>query len=83
MKTVSTVTGRLYDSDTSVYFKNALQTAQYMRSGAILLDILLSDNEDKMIFVFDRKDHNRLKNQWREHKLGIFAKEAIDDKSKV
>lgn len=58
----SAVTGKSYDDSKVVFFYNLIQCMKYMKHGALPLDILVS--KDKLIFVFDKKDHQRLKEGW-------------------
>lgn len=63
----SKVTGKQYSETQVVYFGNLIQSTKYMQHGAIPLDIIVS--KDKLVFVFDRKDHLRLRDKWKNHQL--------------
>lgn len=67
----SEICQRWYEPDECVYFENLAQSAAYIfRGHAELQDILESNsNPNKMVFAFLRKDHERLKNKWREFLL--------------
>ena len=51
MKTISDITGKSYEAEDCVFFRNILQSAKYMSWGATLID-LFTDSEDKLVFVF-------------------------------
>lgn len=64
--TVSESTGRKYEPEHSVYFKNAKQSASYVLWGATLLDVF--PTSDKVfVFVFSKEDHNLYKVKWNNH----------------
>ena len=63
----SKVTGKQYSETQVVYFGNLLQSMRYMQHGAIPVDILVS--RDKLIFVFKKEDHVRLRDKWKNHLL--------------
>lgn len=56
-------TGRTYDDDNVVFYKNALQSAFYCNNGATLLD-LITTNENRFIFVFSISDHKKYIGMW-------------------
>lgn len=63
----SKVTGKQYNENQVVYFGNLLQSMKYMQHGATPVDILVS--KDKLIFVFTREDHSKLREAWKRHEL--------------
>lgn len=63
----SKVTGKSYNETQVVYFGNLLQSMRYMQHGANPVDILVS--RDKLIFVFKKEDHVRLRDKWKNHLL--------------
>lgn len=66
MFTKSDVTGKRYEPESSVYFRNAKQSASYVYWGAELLDVI--PTEDKMfVFVFSKEDHDKYKIRWNNH----------------
>jgi len=60
---ISDTTRLMYDAEDAVYFKNPVQSAFYMENGAILLDVFVS-GEHKIVFVFSKADHERLRRKW-------------------
>lgn len=68
LKIQSSVTGKMYNTENSVYILNRLQVWKYLMNNAILLDILPGENE-KIVYVFDRKDTYNLYDLWCKRKL--------------
>lgn len=66
MFTVSDVTGKRYEPEDSVYFKNAKQSASYVLWGATLLDVFPT-NDKVFVFVFSKTDHEKYKVRWNNH----------------
>lgn len=60
---VSTITGNYYDENKVVPFSNMKQAYAYMERGAIPIDVFAG--HEKIVFVFSRSDHDRLKMIWR------------------
>lgn len=69
MVTISEISQHKYDTDDCVFFRNALQSTIYMLNGATLLDVIPLATERRMLFVFSRADHERLKDKWNNHEL--------------
>lgn len=63
MYCVSKITGEVYDSNDMVHFLNCAQSARYLEWGAKLWDLDVN-LEHKLIFVFSKQDHARLKERW-------------------
>lgn len=63
----STISGKSYDGESAVYFYNVVQARKYMEHGAIPIDVFASQN--KIIFVFRKEDHQKLKGKWIEGEL--------------
>ena len=64
------ITGKYYNPEQCVFFYNAAQSAAYaFRGGAEIKAILPSDDKEKFIFAFSKKDHARLKKAWADHTL--------------
>jgi hypothetical protein len=63
MYTISDVTGIRYENEDAVFFRNYRQAAKYISWNAKLLDIF-TDSNDKLVFVFERKTHNKLIKRW-------------------
>ena len=68
MKTLSEITGIMYEDEEHVFFRNPLQSAFYVFHGANLVDIFV---DDKMhwVYVFSKKDHEKLKMFWKESQI--------------
>ena len=64
MKNLSETTGRYYEAEDCVYFRNTSQSAFYKFHGATLVDIFVDDNMH-FVFVFTKADHERLKLLWK------------------
>ena len=60
MKSISDVTGLVYEDEDCVFFRNYIQAAKYIRWGCRLID-LFTDSKDKLVFVFVKKDHEKYK----------------------
>jgi hypothetical protein len=67
MKTVSEVTGKMYENEDVVFYRNPAQSAFMISKGAKLIDIFV-DSKMKFVFVFDRKDHDRITPLWINNK---------------
>ena len=52
MKTVSEVTGKIYENEDVVFYRNPAQSAFMISKGAKLIDIFV-DSKMKFVFVFD------------------------------
>lgn len=63
MYCVSNINGETYHSGDMVYFINCAQSARYIEWGAKLWDLDVN-SEHKLIFVFSKADHARLKERW-------------------
>lgn len=72
----SKVTGKQYNETQVVYFGNLLQSMRYMQHGAIPVDILVS--KDKLIFVFRKEDHVKLRDKWKKHELDPIVEDNGD-----
>lgn len=68
----SDVTGKTYQDEECVFFRNYLQAAKYISWGAKLIDIF-TDSQEKLVFVFSKNDHCKYKVRWIERKkeLGL------------
>lgn len=67
MKILSEVTGKVFDDDDVVYYRNIQQSAFYMSNKVIPVDIFCDDN-GKLVFAFKRKDHKRMIPIWLANK---------------
>lgn len=66
----SNLTGDDYEDRDCVFFRNPIQSAFYVFRGAKLIDLFV-DDKMKFVFVFDRKDHERIKMEWKTRKENI------------
>lgn len=67
MKTYSDVTGKEFESNDAVYFRNIVQCGFYLAHGATLLDVF-ADSAGKVVMVFPREQHETLIKKWIENK---------------
>ena len=63
----SHLTGRPYNEDDVIFFRNPVQSAYYFLNGATLVDLIVTE-ELKFIFIFNKRDHERLKLNWKYRK---------------
>ena len=59
MMQISDVTGRRYEAEDCVFFRNYIQSAFYIAHGCELVDIF-TDSKMKLVFVFWKKEHNNM-----------------------
>lgn len=59
---VSAITGKDYDPEQCIYILNMIQVARYLKHGAIPVDVCVTN--DKVCFVFLRKDTRELYKAW-------------------
>lgn len=67
MKSKSGLTGLWYEDEEVYFFRNYVQSAYYLEWGAKLVD-LFTDSNHKLVFVFLKEDHARLKDRWINNK---------------
>lgn len=67
MKNKSDVTGIIYEEEDCVFFRNLHQCAFYVDHNAKIIDVF-TDGDGKLVFVFDRKEHNELIKLWVANK---------------
>lgn len=63
----SNLTGQNYNDSDCVFFRNMLQSAWYFFKGAKLIDLFV-DDKLKFVFCFSKKDHDKLKLEWKNRK---------------
>ncbi len=80
MKTISDLTGKEYYQHEAVFYRNPVQSAFMWKNGARLIDLLV-DGGDKFVYVWSRKDHERILPLWIE-KGKNYKKEYNTDESK-
>lgn len=71
MKTIkefSIVTGKSYDPNDCVHIVNTLQVYKYLNNNAELLDVFCG-NDNKLIYVFNKKDTYELYDKWCKREL--------------
>lgn len=67
LRVISELTGLEYESDDTVPYGNAMQSAQYWNWGVRPVDIYAT-NENRFIFVFTKEDHKKLIGKWNIQK---------------
>lgn len=67
MKMISEVTKIEYEVEDCVYFRNIHQSAFYIANNAKIIDVF-TDSQGKIVFCFDREEHNRLIKLWMANK---------------
>jgi hypothetical protein len=66
MRYYSETTGKNYDTDTSVFYRNLIQAAWLLsKPDATLLDIFC-DSNGKMVLVFPKELHKKYIGEWAE-----------------
>lgn len=63
MKSISELTGELYENEDCCFFRNYVQAAHYYAWGAKLVDLFVDDNM-KWVYVFKKSDHAKMKDRW-------------------
>lgn len=67
MKSISDLTGKMYENEDVVFFRNHVQAAHYYAWGCELIDQFVDGNM-KWVFVFKKSDHEWAKIKWAENK---------------
>lgn len=63
MLQISELNGEKYDDSDCVFFRNPTQAAHYLFWGAKLVDLFVG-GDMKIVYVFLKKTHNKLKYRW-------------------
>lgn len=63
MKTISEITGKVYEAEDCVFFRNCIQSAYYIEWGAELVDIF-TGGDHKLVCVFRKSDHMKYRDRW-------------------
>lgn len=58
-----------YESEDVVYCKDPKQQKLYLKHHAKLADVFYSEMDDRVVFVFWRKDTKELYKKWKAHEL--------------
>lgn len=58
-----------YESEDVVYCKDPKQQKLYLKHHAKLADVFYSEMDDRVVFVFWRKDTKELYKKWKSHEL--------------
>lgn len=67
MKSICDLTGKMYENEDVVFFRNPVQAAHYYSWGCELVDLFVDSNM-KWVYVFWKKDHAWAKFKWTENK---------------
>lgn len=78
----SETTGKYYEDEDCVFFRNYIQAAKYISWGAKIID-LFTDGSDKLVYVFSKLDHNKYKLRWGKFKETKFKENDNGRREKV
>lgn len=67
MFSISELTGKRYRDEDVVYFRNLYQCAFYIKHHCYPVE-MFTDSNDKLVMVFDRKQHNDIIKLWIANK---------------
>lgn len=67
MKVISELTGLEYETDETIPYGNACQSAFYWNQGVKPVDMYATD-ENRFIFVFRKEDHRKMIGLWNATK---------------
>jgi hypothetical protein len=67
LRVISEFTGKEYETDDTIPYGNATQSAQYWNWGVRPVDMYATD-ENRFIFVFNKEDHKKLIGRWNAQK---------------
>lgn len=67
MIVISELTGKEYQDEDAVFFRNLYQSTFYVKHNCMPID-MFCDGRDKLVMVFRRDDHNRMIKKWMENK---------------
>lgn len=68
IRTISELTGKVYDSEDVVWYGNALQAAQYYLWNCVPVDMSVSPDTKRWAFAFTKEDHKKYIKRWNEQK---------------
>jgi len=67
MMSQSELTGKWYQDEDVVFFRNLYQCAFYVKNNCLPID-MFCDSKGKLVMVFDRQRHNELIKLWIANK---------------
>ena len=76
MLTQSELTGKWYQDEDVVFFRNLYQCCFYIQHSCMPID-LFCDGQGKLVMVFERKKHNELIKLWMANKEKGMTKEEL------
>lgn len=65
MKSISELTGKIYEDEECCFFRNYIQAAYYRSWGCELVDLFV-DGQMKWVFVFKKSDHLKYRDRWND-----------------
>lgn len=68
IRTISELTGKVYDSEDVVWYGNVLQAAQYYLWNCVPVDMSVSPDTKRWAFAFTKEDHKKYIKRWNEQK---------------
>lgn len=68
IRTISELTGKIYDSEDVVWYGNALQAAQYYLWNCVPVDMSVSPDTKRWAFAFTKEDHKKYIGRWNAQK---------------
>lgn len=70
MKSVSELTGKMYENEDCCFFRNYVQAAHYYSWGCELVDLFVDSNM-KWVYVFWKSDHMKYRDKWGAKNKGV------------
>lgn len=80
MYMMSDVTGKTYQTEDAVFFRNLVQSSFYISNGATILDVF-TDSDGLLVIVFPREEHKVLIRKWMENKKIRGSEASNEDKT--
>lgn len=66
MKIFSETTGREYEAEDAVFYRNVVQSAWLLNKPNVVLLDVFADSCGKLVMVFKKEDHKRYLQEWIE-----------------
>lgn len=63
----SEITGKIYNAEDCVYFRNIAQSVFYMEHGVQPIDVFVG-GDHKLVMAFKKDDHKKILPLWMENK---------------